>query len=603
MDEEWQLLIDGTAFPFGTYGLTITAMAGAGMAPISNIASPYARRPGAYYQRTKVQPRSLVLQGVVTGTVGALHAARRALVARIAPRDPTTPTPLTLRYTGASIPLTMRVVYESGLEGQFTDRNREVLALRLFGADPFWSGTTQTAALAGSVLSTISATLLQRTPDGVWGTVLPGTISALAPYQRGVVLGGSAILYAGTSGVISVLGTITMPSTQLVTALAVGPDGTALIAAGAFTAINGVSAAQIARYTGTTWQALSSGLPTPARALLYGHDGNLYAAGSFEIPVGGGGSARHLARWTGVAWQAVGTMPNAPVSALLWANGGLFAGGEFTAIGTTPANRVARWDGTVWAALGPGLDGPVLALVADGAGNVVAGGTFTATAGGSTPLAQVGMWDGAIWRAMANGLSRAEGTAQVRSLWRERDGGVVAVGAFNRTGQRVLPEPLARWSGQAWFPASIDTPALSLRQGAVTSEGTTYVLTETPVTSLLRDSITTVQTGGTTATAPTLVVTGPGRLLQLVNLTTGAALYFDLDLLLGETVTIDLGRKVFTSTLQGNILRTILPGSTITGWTLQPGANRVSLLYIPEPGPTTPTATLTWTDTYWSVDV
>jgi hypothetical protein len=81
---------------------------------------------------------------------------------------------------------------------------------------------------------------------------------------------------------------------------------------------------------------------------------------------------------------------------------------------------------------------------------------------------------------------------------------------------------------------------------------------------------------------PRLTIRGPtsgtSRIYQLINTTTGAALYFNLTLSVGETAVLNLDPKniTFVSTFQGNILNTILPGSTTTSFVLQPGDNAIS---------------------------
>src|SRR5208337_4286493 len=71
-------------------------------------------------------------------------------------------------------------------------------------------------------------------------------------------------------------------------------------------------------------------------------------------------------------------MPGAdnPVEAMaVDASGNLYVGGQFTFIGTVPANGIAKWDGSAWSALGSGMNGGVNALAASGT-NLYAGGGF-----------------------------------------------------------------------------------------------------------------------------------------------------------------------------------------------------------------------------------
>ncbi|MEX2081365.1 MAG: hypothetical protein WEC33_07085, partial [Dehalococcoidia bacterium] len=72
----------------------------------------------------------------------------------------------------------------------------------------------------------------------------------------------------------------------------------------------------------------------------------------------------------------------------------LYAGGNFSMAGSTPANRVAKWDGAAWSALGPGVTEPlfggaVYALAAHGSSLVVGG--FFDTAGGQ-PAQFIARW-------------------------------------------------------------------------------------------------------------------------------------------------------------------------------------------------------------------
>ena len=104
---------------------------------------------------------------------------------------------------------------------------------------------------------------------------------------------------------------------------------------------------------------------------------DLYAGGYFTTA--GGVPANYIAKWNGSAWSALGSGMNGD---------GLCAGGErdqslrwgmFTTAGGVPANYIAKWDGSAWSALGSGMGGSgpyVYALAADGAGHLFVGGSF-----------------------------------------------------------------------------------------------------------------------------------------------------------------------------------------------------------------------------------
>jgi hypothetical protein len=140
--------------------------------------------------------------------------------------------------------------------------------------------------------------------------------------------------------------------------LAVFDDGTgpALYAGGYFTTAGGVSAHGIARWNGTAWSTLGSGVgaaSTPGvLSLTVFDDGDgpaLYAGGDFTTA--GGQPALGLARWNGTSWSSVGSGINGSVWALAafddGAGGGpdLYAGGTFTAAGQVDSQSIAEWRG------------------------------------------------------------------------------------------------------------------------------------------------------------------------------------------------------------------------------------------------------------------
>jgi len=101
--------------------------------------------------------------------------------------------------------------------------------------------------------------------------------------------------------------------------------------------------------------------------------------------------ANNIARWNGTAWSPLGTGMNNWVLALaVLPNGDLVAGGRFTTAGGVSAIRIARWNGAAWSPLGTGMNSEVRALAVLPSGDLVAGGWFT-TAGGN-PSAYFARW-------------------------------------------------------------------------------------------------------------------------------------------------------------------------------------------------------------------
>src|SRR5262249_52353662 len=100
----------------------------------------------------------------------------------------------------------------------------------------------------------------------------------------------------------------------------------------------------------------------------------LYVGGQFTTA--GGVSANGIAKWDGTSWTPLGSGIASPgsVEVLTTYDDGsgpaLVVGGGFTVAGGVAAMNLAQWNGQSWSALGTGVDGRVDALATydDGAG-------------------------------------------------------------------------------------------------------------------------------------------------------------------------------------------------------------------------------------------
>ncbi|MBL8900318.1 MAG: hypothetical protein JNM84_21985 [Planctomycetes bacterium] len=128
-----------------------------------------------------------------------------------------------------------------------------------------------------------------------------------------------------------------------VTAIGETIDG-ALVIAGSFTSVGGVAADGIAMMRGSTWSALGAGI-TPlgngVRSIEALPDGGFAIAGEFATR---GGIPPHtgLARWSGSTWDAVVGPVNGVVRDLLWKGDHLELGGQFANLGSYSAASYAR---------------------------------------------------------------------------------------------------------------------------------------------------------------------------------------------------------------------------------------------------------------------
>jgi len=128
--------------------------------------------------------------------------------------------------------------------------------------------------------------------------------------------------------------------------------------------------------------------------------------------------------------------------------GQVYAGGLFTATsdGGVTLGRAARWDGSDWIQVGDGFNNTVYTLVIDGAGGLYAGGSFTVS-GETGNINRVARWDGNAWKALGGGL----GNNNVYALGFDSAGQLYAAGNFTRPTNPTLTR-IAKWDGVAWNP-------------------------------------------------------------------------------------------------------------------------------------------------------
>ena len=218
--------------------------------------------------------------------------------------------------------------------------------------------------------------------------------------------------------------------------------GTDLYAGGDFTNAGAVAGTKyIAKWNGSAWESLAGGMSSSMNALA--HDGtNLYAGGSFTNA--GGVAASHVAKWNGTTWTNLGSGVSGGGD-MVWAMAhdgtNLYAGGSFESAGSVSATNIAKWNGSAWTNLGNGLPGIVSALARNGS-NLYAGGFFT-NAGGNANAKYVAMWNGTTWTNLGSGLNMS-----VNAL--AHDGtNLYAGGTFTSAGG-VAVNRVAMWNGTTW---------------------------------------------------------------------------------------------------------------------------------------------------------
>jgi hypothetical protein len=227
-----------------------------------------------------------------------------------------------------------------------------------------------------------------------------------------------------------------------------------------------------------TWLASPSEQPGVSGGAVLAHaelpNGDIVVGGDFTSA--GGVVANRIARWDGTRWRALGSGMNGSVRALaVLPDGDLVAGGTFTSAGGVSApSRVARWNGSTWIPYSSANIGPVTSVDAIAVlptGGFVIGGAFSGV------YRNIARWSGSSWLGYASGSLTAVTTLVVRTNPGNAVGyDLIADGNFFGEGRK-----LSWWNGANWLAVNAD-PTWNVSALAVRPNGRILALSS----SLLR---------------------------------------------------------------------------------------------------------------------
>lgn len=222
---------------------------------------------------------------------------------------------------------------------------------------------------------------------------------------------------------------------ETVTALALLPNG-GIVAAGVFASAGGIPANGVAQWNGSSWAPLGSGI----------FSGGMTTTPNGDVFVGAyiSGGIWGLLRWNGIAWTtvaqwqggggAIHTMISLPTGEVVLGGNGLL--GNFS--------TAAIWDGSTLSPLGVCPVGIVRCFARLPNGDLVAGGGIQ----GSGTVAR---WNGSLWQPLGGGF-----LDEVNALQTLPNGDLVAGGSFS-VAYGAPADHLARWNGTSWSPMGAGT--------------------------------------------------------------------------------------------------------------------------------------------------
>jgi hypothetical protein len=609
-------------------GTRVLLMDGVGMAPLDIYSEQRSLLPGAEFQGTRAQPRSMILM-LYTGSnsVSAFHSQRKDLIDLIKPDLVSPEQPFVLRYYGANTntdAVEIRCVYSGGLEfNSPTHYRTDKVALKLTSFDPYWRELGNDAA-------------------------------ALSSYTTGTFYYLAGRL--ASTGAWSTLGLTHVPTTNgTIYTIAVNPLNTdEIFFGGDFVGLGEVAGRDyIAKYTISTgtWSTVGadSGVNGAVRVLLFAADGTLYLGGAFTNV--GDAAGDYFAKWTsGGGLASVAAGGTGTVYALALApDGKIIIGGDYDNWAAIPAaDNLCSWDGSAYAAISSGANDSVYALYIDrrggsnytlyvgGAFTTIAGtaadyvaqssdlSTFTETAGGLTEIVSAlagsptfGLYAGC--NGAGGGVYRRDGTfwatapitikaVTIGAMELDADNGILYIGAGAGAVSGQLPTRTFNGSSQGeldliYDPAdSVDVTALEVVNGNI------FLGMNGSYTLGYPAAVATITNPGTAASYPVIRIKRSGGtsaiLKRLQNETTGAVIEFDdYAMLDGEEITLDMRQtsRAVTSSVYGSVWQAVSRASDFAGFSILPGTNKISLL-VTQAGSPTMVTNIQWARSHWSID-
>lgn len=593
----------GEAVNIAKYGFIISALMGLGVHPVNNIATALSMIGGSIYQRTIPEAeRVFSIIGDFRKPRGEeLEEAIEELTEALTFGNSPGQQPMLLRFRMdnskepgkyceiAEVPC----LYAGGLEGERTNEQGEAPEIRFVTYLPVIQRQGNEGTEVEYVESLDPGHLARRSPDGSWGSA-GGGFTGGSPYANGgkELPNGKIVFFGKFSGAGGVANTRLLalydPLTDSFSSMsggaaggtdvwgaAVSPDGLEVVVFGDFTSLGGVAnTGFIGVYhvdTDSYSSIYSSFTGTAVLAATYRANGNLIIGGAITnisgVPVS------FVAELTGSGWEARGTPPFSPhVNALYAPDDTRIIAGIFFATN----DGLVEYDGLNWNVLADVESPRQFAIARDGALYYHSAHTLYYYSGVENFVIEEtdNLYNfNTLYYDRRTDLLHITGTAPVL-------GGVESAGGmFYYTGGRN-----GLFVGHDLTSASKGVFGLTNNTITTGRDGSIYFGLQDA--SNIDISVTTVvhNSGSCDAYPIFKFIGGNGNLWLIKNATNGTFLHFGLYLLDGEPATLYLLRDSikFDSEWRGDLLPTILPGSSFGAFHLSPGNNLLTVFMTPD---------------------
>jgi hypothetical protein len=605
-------------------GFVVTAYSGLGLPAPEHTGRESAVNGGKSYERTLTRARQFSLTGRIYGHggVNGIHASRADIIDMLRPsngdrfmRD------VIIEYQPCDPDGAMcckrRIsakLVDDGLRGNIDNANSELVTLTFEDLNP--PGVVEDSmgsadlkygsAFANHLILMYSPTVGWLAPSASQlGQVLDIASAPEGVYIAiGTTAGGASLIFVDKSGVVT--NPSGFPAVATRTSVAIAPNGD--IWSGSATPGSYLTYVTPA---GTANSAVGSSFNGNINKILFHPNGKIYAAGVFTAP---GNhivvSADYGATWGVLALTGInGTVEDMKVLQ----DGRIVVVGDFTQAGGVACKNAAIYSpfNATFSPIATSADGRILCAEVGRDGRVYLGGEFS-TINGVT-CSRIAVWNGTQMQALGAGVVDSGSNAGSVITMAIRDNGELWVaGSFNRAGGLVV-QSLAIWNGSTWVPADVgfDT-GVTIQASAFLPDGTYFAGFGFEPTTTTGSGATDICYSGSADDRPLITFTGPGRITNLRNVTTGANIYMDYTMQVGEICKLDLrrGSKLgFYSSYYGGKPNAILRGSDLARFALRASAsdcklcpnNRIEVLISGGVLGLT-TARMQWDNRHWGID-